>query len=320
MTTKSNAPASSKRPSLCSIHILFTLYLIQFQLFHVKCFAFARRRLQRPPSNKVVLKVSSTDADGDSLQSLETSFDYEGRLPSKDNDYRCGFVSIIGAANMGKSTLLNSLLREDLCVATRRPQTTRHAIMGVFTTDRTQLLLVDTPGVIEDPAYKLQEGMMEAVNGAFKDADLLLVVTDLFSTPIPDDDLFEKIKLSQKSVIVVINKVDLVEKVNPDANIEEGRTATIEEAVAKWRLLLPDALVVLPVSASEGTENKGVVALRKILLGQDDIPAALRDLGRPISGMFRNGCSTVTDQDARALLPMSPPLYDEKTLTDRSER
>ena len=146
-------------------------------------------RLDLPPTLLVAVGQRATfdDSEGNLLQSLDTSLDYEGRLPLKviENDYHCGFVSIIGAANMGKSTLLNALLKQELCVTTRRPQTTRHAIMGVITTDTSQLLLVDTPGVIEDPAYKLQEGMMEAVMGAFKDADILLVVTDLFSTPIP---------------------------------------------------------------------------------------------------------------------------------------
>lgn len=269
----------------------------------------------------VPLREASLNDDKNLLQSLEESLDYEGRLPSKYNDdYRCGFASIIGAANMGKSTLLNALLEEDLCVATRRPQTTRHAIMGVVTTPKTQLLLMDTPGVIEQPAYKLQEGMMEAVMSAFSTADILLVVTDLFSTPIPDDGLFEKVKRSLKPIIVVVNKVDLVEKVNPEANEEDGRTVTVEEAVFKWRSLLPNALVILPVSASEGTDNAGVTVLRKILLGEGDIPAALRDLGRPIPKMFRDGHRTISNDEARNLLPKSPPLYDESTLTDRTER
>jgi GTP-binding protein Era len=306
--------------------MMFTILFIAFSFVGVKSFTLERRRHRnRPPSDTVSVgrRAASDGSEGDLLQSLETALDYEGRLPFKvnENEYHCGFVSIIGAANTGKSTLLNAILREDLCVATRRPQTTRHAIMGVITTDTSQLLLVDTPGVIEDPAYKLQEGMMEAVMGAFKDADILLVVTDLFSTPIPDDVLFEKVKRSEKPKIVVINKVDLVEKVNPGANKgEEGRTVTVEEAVAKWRLLLPDSIAILPTFAFEGPENKGVVALRKILLGQDDVPAALRDLGRPIAGMFPHGSITITDQEARALLPISPPLYDEDTLTDRSER
>jgi GTP-binding protein Era len=194
--------------------------------------------------------------------------------------------------------------------------------LGVLTEDQTQLCLVDTPGVIDEPAYKLQEGMMEAVMGAFHDADVLLVVTDLFSTPIPDDDLFGKVQRSEKPIIVVINKVDLADRVNPvsEENQAEGRTVTVEEAVAKWRSLLPQAVAVLPVSASEGVDNVGVAALRKILLGQDGVSEALREMGRPIEGTFPSGVKTVTDEVAKELLPLGPPLYDEDTLTDRPER
>lgn len=221
---------------------------------------------------------------------------------------------------MGKSTLLNALLEENLCSVTRRPQTTRHAILGVITTESTQLCLVDTPGVIGEPSYKLQEGMMEAVVGAFNDADILVVVSDIFSTPVPNDNLFERIQQTWKPVIVVINKIDLADKVNVEANQEEGKTVTLPQAVAKWRSLLPNALVILPVSASKGNTAGNVNVLRKILLGEPDIPAALRDLGRPIPGMFRGDSKTLSDEEARALLPVSPPLYDEETLTDRSER
>jgi GTP-binding protein Era len=259
---------------------------------------------------------SSPQEDAGLLKSFEGTFDYQGRLPRRGNDFRCGFCCILGAANMGKSTLLNALLEQNLCSVTSRPQTTRHAILGVLTTESTQLCLVDTPGIIGEPAYKLQEGMMEAVVAAFKDADILLVVTDIFSTPIPNDNLFERIQTSRKPVIVVINKIDLADKANTEANQEEGRTVTVPQAVAKWRSLLPNALAILPVSASEG--NVGV--LRKILLGESDIPGALRDLGRPVPGMFRGDAKTVSDEEARALLPVGPPLYDEETLTDRSER
>lgn len=223
---------------------------------------------------------------------------------------------------MGKSTLMNALLQEDLCVATRRPQTTRHAILGVITTENRQLCLVDTPGVIDDPAYKLQEGMMEAVMGAFHDADILLVVTDIFSTPIPDDDLFEKVQKSRKPVIVVVNKVDLEWNVNKESaeNEQEGRTVTVDEAVERWRSLLPEAMAIIPVSAEEGVNQKGVTALRTLLLGGDDVPAAFRDLGRPIQGMFPEGVRSIKSEDAKNLLPLGPPLYDEDTLTDRSER
>jgi small GTP-binding protein len=266
---------------------------------------------------------SSTEEKGENilLKQLGENFRYEGRLPAKEN-FRCGFVSILGAPNMGKSTLLNALLQEDLCIATSRPQTTRHAILGVLTTAECQLCLIDTPGIIDNPAYKLQEGMMEAVMGAFHDSEVLLVVTDLFSTPIPDDEIFAKVQRSRKPTIVVVNKIDLVSKVNPNAeeNQAEGRTTTVEEAIAKWRTLLPNAMAILPVAASQGAKSEGVTVLRKLLLGEEGISGAIRNLGRPISGMFQQDVQFLSEAETRSLLPNSPPLYDEEILTDRTER
>lgn len=194
--------------------------------------------------------------------------------------------------------------------------------MGLLTTDSVQVCLVDTPGVIDEPAYKLQEGMMEAVVGAFQDADVLLVVTDLFSSPIPDDELFRKVRISDKPVIVAINKVDLASKVNADSPANKDKTVTAEQAVRFWRELLPDAIAILPMAASNGPDDAGVAALRRLLTGGPDLPAAFRDMGRPIPGMFRVGSARdyLTDEEAQALLPKSPPLYDQEALTDRTER
>ena len=260
------------------------------------------------------------------LDELDQQFDYKGRMSTARSGkggheiYRCGFVSIIGAPNMGKSTLLNALLQENLCITTARPQTTRHAILGILSTENAQICLVDTPGIIDEPAYKLQEGMMEAVVGAFHDADVLLVVTDVFSTPIPDDALFRKVQRSRKPVIVVVNKVDLAAKVSPETS-QDKLSVTPEQAVTLWRQHLPEAIAILPVSASHGADDPGVVALRRILAGGPDVPAALRGLGRPIQGTFPNGVKSYTDEQVRdMLLPISPPLYDPDILTDRTER
>ena len=285
-----------------------------------------------PP--RIISRRSSTTVDEeqeDATAATDVSqLDYEGRIDRKGDDHRCGFVCIVGAPNMGKSTLMNALLQEELCVATRRPQTTRHAILGILgggADENCQVCLMDTPGVIDQPAYKLQEGMMEAVVGAFQSADAFLVVTDLFSTPIPDDDLFHRVQQSHKPVVVAVNKVDLVDAVNPDANqdnkdTEDGpeRTVTIEQAVAQWRSLLPNAVAVLPIAAGAGGDDKGVTALRRLLVGGPDVPAAIRDLGRPVAGMFPAGVRTVTDDEAKQLLPISPPLYDDNVLTDKTER
>jgi GTP-binding protein Era len=298
-----------------------------------------RQKQKVKPTTKpsLNLPIEPVAPSGDVLfQQLDDIFDYKGRISSKLKgapDFRCGFVSILGAPNMGKSSLLNALLKEDLCIATRRPQTTRHAILGVITTPKSQLCLIDTPGIIEDPAYKLQEGMMEAVKGAFTDSDALLVVTDLFSTPIPDDDIFQRLLKSKKPVIIAVNKIDLegsAQRRDPirfhneddenDDLVEDDKTFTVPEAVARWRSLVPDALAIIPLSASEGPENPGVNFLRQLLVGGTDIPASIRAMGRPLPGMFRDGVQFLNDDDAMALLPLGPPLYDEELLTDRPER
>jgi len=305
------------------------------------------------------------------LQELDEKIDsYDGRLPSKmtsttdtriDNDeiveqqHRCGFVGIVGAPNMGKSTLLNALLKEDLCIATRRPQTTRHAILGVMSSPDRQCCLLDTPGVLEgDGAYKLQTNMMEAVKGALKDSDVFLVVTDMFSTPIPNDEIFRRLSQTNKPVLVVVNKIDLEgraqrptetpkdennDKQNSEEEDEEEieKTYSVAEAVAKWRMFLPNALAIIPMTTSpdaqssgdstESTaeEHPGISLLRQILVGsgteeKEDIPALFRALGRPIPGMFRSGVKFLTNQDTENLLPIGPPLYDDEFLSDRSVR
>ncbi len=294
--------------------------------------AFITPTLARTPSFRA---VESDSEELDLFSALQEKFDYAGRIRSPDDDFRCGFVSLIGAANMGKSTLLNALLDESLVAATHRPQTTRHSILGVLTSEEqeVQICFHDTPGVIGDPSYKLQEGMMEAVQGAFRSSDVILVMTDLFSSPIPDDELFRKLNLSDKKKIVVINKIDLAEKVNTstdspqyhNADDEEAellyeRTVTVEDAVSNWRNLVPDAIAIIPMSASEGPNNVGVAALRSLLYGGPDVPASFRALGRPIPGMFRPGVKFLDNEEARKIIPVSPPLYDPDTLTDRNER
>lgn len=278
------------------------------------------------------LRASSIEPDGESdernldslLTRLDDAFDYEGRMAgSPHKQYRCGFVVVLGAANMGKSTLMNALLQEDLCISTARPQTTRHAILGILSSSQCQVCLVDTPGVIADPAYKLQEGMMEAVMGAFNDADVLLVVTDVFSTPIPNDQLFARVQYSSKPVIVAINKIDLANSTEAGntSPVKQDKTLTVEDAVARWRTWIPNALCILPISARNGVQDVGVQALRTILMGGPDVPGAIRNLGRPIPGMFRTGTQFfLTDEQAAQLLPLSPPLYDQELLTDRTDR
>ena len=119
---------------------------------------------------------------------------------------KAGFVSLFGKPNAGKSTLLNALLEEKLAIVSPKAQTTRHRIKGILNGEGYQVVLSDTPGII-DPKYRLQEKMMEAVRSAMEDADLGLLVVDIQDDPREWNDWFTKLQL-QVPCIVVVNKID----------------------------------------------------------------------------------------------------------------
>jgi len=124
-------------------------------------------------------------------------------------EFRSGFVSIVGNANVGKSTLMNAVLGQDLSIVSPKPQTTRHRILGVVTNSTYQLIFSDTPGMLA-PVYKLHEAMMDSVRLAAGDADVVCLVTDVYGEALADDRVMQKLLVTSKPVIVVINKVDLV--------------------------------------------------------------------------------------------------------------
>ena len=95
-----------------------------------------------------------------------------------DNKHRSGFVSIIGRPNVGKSTLINSLMKEKLSIITSKAQTTRHRIRGIINEDDYQIVLSDTPGIL-DPSYKLQEAMMKFIKETLIDSDFLVIVEEV---------------------------------------------------------------------------------------------------------------------------------------------
>ena len=148
--------------------------------------------------------------------------------------HKSGFVNIVGKPNVGKSTLVNALLGQDLSVVTPKAQTTRHRIKAILNGDDYQVILSDTPGIMK-PAYKLHERMLDAVDETFTDADLVLYVTELADRKI-DDSLLQKLKGLFVPLFVIINKVDT------------GDQASVEEAVMHWKELL-DPQMILPVSA-----------------------------------------------------------------------
>lgn len=122
--------------------------------------------------------------------------------------YRCGFVAIVGRPNVGKSTLLNHLLGQKLSITSRKPQTTRHKILGIVTENNVQAIYVDTPGMHKREARAINRLMNQAAYSALKDVDLILFVVDGLKWS-PDDDLvLEKLSRVETPVILVVNKID----------------------------------------------------------------------------------------------------------------
>ncbi|MBP1675223.1 MAG: GTPase Era, partial [Bacteroidetes bacterium] len=149
--------------------------------------------------------------------------------------HRSGFVNILGNPNVGKSTIMNALVGEKLSIITPKAQTTRHRIMGIVNGDDFQIVYSDTPGIIK-PRYKLQKSMMNFVNIALADADIILYVTDVTERSDDETGYTGKISESGIPVIVAINKIDL------------SNQTDLERIAGSWKKKFPDSPVI-PLSA-----------------------------------------------------------------------
>ncbi|MFW5426128.1 MAG: GTPase Era, partial [Methylophagaceae bacterium] len=129
-----------------------------------------------------------------------------------DSTFKSGYVAIIGRPNVGKSTLINRVLGQKLCITSRRPQTTRHRILGIKTSDGSQLIYVDTPGLHIDDKRAMNRYMNRAAASSINDVDVILFVVDGMNWTEEDEQVLERLKESAKApVILVINKMDKLE-------------------------------------------------------------------------------------------------------------
>jgi GTP-binding protein Era len=151
--------------------------------------------------------------------------------------HKSGFVNIIGCPNVGKSTLMNALVGERLSIITSKAQTTRHRIMGIVSGEDYQIVFSDTPGIIK-PLYKLQEKMMHFVISAFTDADLFLLITDVFEDIQLEESYLAKLQKTQTPILLLINKIDVASQ------------QQLEEKLIKWKEKLPNAEIIA-ISALE---------------------------------------------------------------------
>lgn len=122
--------------------------------------------------------------------------------------HRSGYVALIGKPNVGKSTLMNALVGRKLSIVTAKPQTTRHRILGVLSADDYQVIFLDTPGIIK-PRYRLQEAMMHAVDEAVGEADVLVFMADASRD---EPDTFSLERVADRPVLLILNKMDLIQK------------------------------------------------------------------------------------------------------------
>ncbi len=129
------------------------------------------------------------------------------------SEFKSGFVSLIGRTNVGKSTLLNSLINEEVSITANKPQTTRLAIRAIANRENSQIIFIDTPG-IHKPKSKLSETMVDTAFSSLKDVDVILFMVEATSKDIGKGDTFilEKLREMNKKVILIINKIDLIEK------------------------------------------------------------------------------------------------------------
>ena len=151
--------------------------------------------------------------------------------------HKAGFVNIIGNPNVGKSTLMNALVGEKLSIITSKAQTTRHRIMGIVNEPDYQVIYSDTPGILQ-PNYRLQENMMQFVDTALGDADIILYVTDVVETVTKNPDYIQKLNRIAIPVLIVLNKID------------KSSQEEVMALMGQWQSLVPKA-ELFPVSALE---------------------------------------------------------------------
>ncbi|HET9486198.1 MAG TPA: GTPase Era [Chryseosolibacter sp.] len=165
--------------------------------------------------------------------------------------FKSGFVSIVGKPNVGKSSLMNKLVGENVSIITAKAQTTRHRIMGILNGEDYQIVYSDTPGILE-PRYSLHEAMMSYVKVSLDDADVILLVVELHDKF--EEQLFERFRKIEKPIVLLINKVDL------------AKGSQIEDKIGYWKQSLTNVSQIIPVSAKTGMNVNSILDVVKAYL------------------------------------------------------
>ena len=161
-------------------------------------------------------------------------------MNNKKEKFRCGYVALIGRPNVGKSTLMNYVLGQKVSITSHRPQTTRHRILGIKTTDEAQFVYVDTPGIHDNEKKAMNRYMNRTAGASFKDVDVIVLLVDAMRWTEEDELVIRRLEHVKTPVVLAVNKVDLVKK-------KEDLLPFIEKIKDKYEFK-----DIIPVSAMKG--------------------------------------------------------------------
>jgi len=173
------------------------------------------------------------------MSSSDITDQFFGKQPNAAKTY-CGYVAIVGRPNVGKSTLLNHMLGQKISITSRKPQTTRHNLLGIKTEGDTQLIFVDTPGMHTDQDKAINRYMNRAASSAVRDVDVIVVVLDRTAVTDADESVLQQLQGAKAPIIIVVNKIDRID----DKGQMYPHLAALEERIK------PAAII--PVSALQG--------------------------------------------------------------------
>jgi len=166
--------------------------------------------------------------------------------------HKAGFISILGYPNVGKSTLVNSIIGENLMPVSPKAQTTRQRVLGIYNDENTQIIFSDLPGWLTNPQYELHKAMLNDIESAFEDADILIYMHDLTDKR-DDNQLIDIVAKYSQPKIVVLNKADLVDE----------KTFSIKEKKLKEKFSNVD---IIAISALTGYNVDKLLEIIKTLL------------------------------------------------------
>lgn len=130
---------------------------------------------------------------------------------TKADNYRCGYVALVGRPNVGKSTLLNHILGQKLSITSRKPQTTRHRLLGIKTTDTSQIIYVDTPGIHQKAGKAINRYMNRTASSTIDDVHAVVFIIEALKWTDEDELVLKRIKQASVPVILAVNKVDKID-------------------------------------------------------------------------------------------------------------